>query len=237
MYRFTWLCFVALAGTAGVWAVVHAVSLFGAMTLLLVVGIGVLCVALSATPEGQPTQWRRAIRLGAGCGVGTVAAVGLLFLLRLSGLVVVTALVIFSPTALRAARTRYSLTRHHTVRAREGRDSRRRGEAVRRTEPAELDRQPPVADSLLAAWMETPVEALDDPALCFAWRRSYVALQRPLAAHARLRIVERRREFLDELERRNAAGFAAWLCSGARAAGDPSKYICRLERRPHGGDE
>ena len=31
--------------------------------------------------------------------------------------------------------------------------------------------------------------------------------------------------YLDELERRNASGFAAWLASGPQAAGDPLPYL------------
>ena len=34
-----------------------------------------------------------------------------------------------------------------------------------------------------------------------------------------------RRAYLDELERRCPAAFAAWLESGARAAGDPGKFF------------
>jgi hypothetical protein len=67
---------------------------------------------------------------------------------------------------------------------------------------------------------------MDDAMLCLAWRVSFAALQRPvLPPSSRLRIVDRRRELLDELERRNPRGFQAWLASGARAAADPTKYI------------
>lgn len=40
-----------------------------------------------------------------------------------------------------------------------------------------------------------------------------------------LRVVQQRQLYLDELERRNPAGLAAWLASGARAAGDPTRFI------------
>ena len=33
--------------------------------------------------------------------------------------------------------------------------------------------------------------------------------------------------YLDELERRNASGFAAWLASGPEAAEDPLPYLTR----------
>jgi hypothetical protein len=40
-----------------------------------------------------------------------------------------------------------------------------------------------------------------------------------------LSIVEARRDYIDELERRSPHGLMAWLASGARAAGDPSRFI------------
>ncbi|WP_406047119.1 hypothetical protein [Kribbella sp. NBC_00889] len=41
----------------------------------------------------------------------------------------------------------------------------------------------------------------------------------------RLRIVDERRAYLDEIERRSAHGMAAWLASGPRAAGDPTRFV------------
>jgi hypothetical protein len=82
------------------------------------------------------------------------------------------------------------------------------------TEPLAWLGEPPVAPS-----------SLSDNDLCLAWRTSYSALQRATSSSQRLRIVEDRRAYLDELERRNAHGLAAWLASGARAAGDPSRFV------------
>jgi hypothetical protein len=56
------------------------------------------------------------------------------------------------------------------------------------------------------------------PFICFGDSHDTVA--------ARLRIVARRQTYLDELERRAPAQLGAWLAAGARAAGDPSKFIC-----------
>jgi hypothetical protein len=69
------------------------------------------------------------------------------------------------------------------------------------------------------------LELLDDRALCLAWRVSFSGLQRAGTAEQRLRIVDERRAYLDELERRTASGLAAWLASGPRAAGDPSRFV------------
>ncbi|WP_405065109.1 hypothetical protein OG558_24395 [Kribbella sp. NBC_01510] len=92
------------------------------------------------------------------------------------------------------------------------------GSAPKQTSRAELDRpaKPHVAPA-----------SLSDDALCLAWRASFSALQRANSPVQRLRIVEERRAYLDEIEHRNARGMAAWLASGARAAGDPTRFVLR----------
>ena len=69
------------------------------------------------------------------------------------------------------------------------------------------------------------LSALADDALCLAWRASFSALRRAESPAQRLSIIEERRAYLDEIERRNAGGLAAWLASGPRAAGDPSRFV------------
>jgi len=66
---------------------------------------------------------------------------------------------------------------------------------------------------------------LSDDALCLAWRASFSVLQRAESTAQQLSIVEERRTYLDEIERRNAHGLAAWLASGPRAAGDPGRFV------------
>ncbi|EWM12100.1 hypothetical protein KUTG_02404 [Kutzneria sp. 744] len=61
--------------------------------------------------------------------------------------------------------------------------------------------------------------------LCLVWRCSYVQLQRAADEPARQRIIRARQECLDELERRDRAGFARWLASGARAGSNPRRYL------------
>ncbi|QWF85930.1 hypothetical protein [Amycolatopsis sp. CA-230715] len=69
------------------------------------------------------------------------------------------------------------------------------------------------------------VAALSDDDLCLAWRRSYFELQRAGDERTRYSVVMRRQEYLDELDRRNRKGFVRWLDSGARAGGDPHRYL------------
>lgn len=75
--------------------------------------------------------------------------------------------------------------------------------------------------------VERPAEPhlMTDTELCRAWRTSFTTLQRASSRSQRLRVVEDRRAYLDEIERRNPHGLKAWLASGARAAGNPTSYV------------
>jgi hypothetical protein len=66
---------------------------------------------------------------------------------------------------------------------------------------------------------------LSDEEICLAWRRSFTRLQNPSTAEHRSAMADVRRAYLDELERRSPDAFAAWIQSGARAAGDPAKFF------------
>jgi len=73
-----------------------------------------------------------------------------------------------------------------------------------------------------------PVSTLTDEELCQAWRASFRTLEQLLVASDTARqaqLISRRQQYLDELERRHPNGFARWLASGARPAGDPSRFL------------
>jgi hypothetical protein len=89
--------------------------------------------------------------------------------------------------------------------------------------------EPHPGDSHLIA-QAPDTEALDDSALCLAWRRSFIRLDAARTLSTRLAIVEQRQKYLDELQRRHAEGFERWLRSGARASGNPLPY---LHEEPH----
>ncbi|WP_328457913.1 hypothetical protein [Amycolatopsis sp. NBC_00438] len=90
--------------------------------------------------------------------------------------------------------------------------------AARRAPVRTIRRSAPVPALPAAASMSTAE-------LCVAWQRSYVALQKADEAATWHEVVRRRQEYLDELEHRNRDGFARWLASGARAGGDPQRYL------------
>jgi hypothetical protein len=71
-----------------------------------------------------------------------------------------------------------------------------------------------------------PVPAdLSIPELCLAWRRTYLALLEVSADTPRDDIVALRERLLDEIERRDPAGFTRWLETGARAGSDPGRFL------------
>ena len=67
--------------------------------------------------------------------------------------------------------------------------------------------------------------ALTTHELCRAWQRSYFALIDVPEGPVREDIAAWRRSILDELERRDPAGFDEWIRNGARAGSDPSRYL------------
>jgi hypothetical protein len=69
------------------------------------------------------------------------------------------------------------------------------------------------------------VIGLPTPALGREWLRSTSALSGRLAPAERQELVRRRQETLDELERRDPAGFARWLAEGPVPGSDPAAYV------------
>ncbi|WP_456568570.1 hypothetical protein [Blastococcus sp. SYSU DS0539] len=71
------------------------------------------------------------------------------------------------------------------------------------------------------------VTGLPTTALGEEWLRTATELRGPLAPAARQRIVTRRAQVLDELERRDPAGFARWIAAGPLHGGDPAGFVRR----------
>ena len=61
--------------------------------------------------------------------------------------------------------------------------------------------------------------------LCRTWRSSYLRLHRATSCPAVAELVLLRQRLLNELERRDRAGFGRWLSTGAQAASDPGRYV------------
>jgi hypothetical protein len=69
------------------------------------------------------------------------------------------------------------------------------------------------------------VRALTVEELGREWLRTSAALASTRAPLARQALVDRRQEALDELERRDPAGFARWLAEAATVDSDPARYV------------
>lgn len=95
------------------------------------------------------------------------------------------------------------------------------------TPGALLDPQepPPPLPVLPPGPFALPLNGWSDTELCLAWQASYIQLQRRTGAAWIELLAEQRRTYLDELQRRDPTGFAAWMASGARAASDPMRYL------------
>ena len=66
---------------------------------------------------------------------------------------------------------------------------------------------------------------LTDEQLCKRWRASYKTSRRQSSVVRLMATVAERQMYLQELERRNAPGLAAWLAAGPGAWGDPLPYL------------
>lgn len=84
--------------------------------------------------------------------------------------------------------------------------------------------QPPVDLEVLLLPVPPPVSAMTTQALGREWLRTTAALDGPLRPAVREAVVQRRQQALDELERRDPAGFSRWLTSGAGGR-DPADYV------------
>jgi hypothetical protein len=81
---------------------------------------------------------------------------------------------------------------------------------------------PSVRAALLA---QPPLQDLTLAELGREWQRTAAALESTTDPATREVLVRRRREALDELERRDPAGFTRWLTGGSTVDGDPARHL------------
>ena len=191
---------VAATGFVCVFAtlgVLHAPA--AAVLVWCVLGLTVGTVAAIVPRRRKRTPHLRAGALtAAGCVALSLAVTGMLA--TLGGALTASLLAVFALAALVAA--------------------------LRRRPPRRLG---PDADDIIAAVTlpppARPVAELSTDELCTAWRRSYFQLLVARDAPTRRSTVQRRQDYLDEIERRDRHGFVRWLDSGARAGGDPAPFL------------
>ncbi|MEU4392132.1 hypothetical protein [Kribbella sp. NPDC023855] len=226
IYRIFWLFFCGVLGALGTvvaltWSVSIVLMLFAAAALTG----GVVAMVMLDPDDGSrlPRESRQTVARGSVlAGAGTVAFVGIGVMVGGPTTVLLLAITAGgSPYAI-AFCLRWLREHGHLP-----------SPSPQPTEPALDEPSSGAAAAVSSSWTEQsrPSEpyvepaSLSDDALCMAWRASFSALQRASTPAQRLRIVDERRAYLDEIERRSAHGMAAWLASGARAAGDPSRFV------------
>jgi hypothetical protein len=195
---------------ATVIALASSIVLHGAVLLVVLAAAGLAaCLGYTVQDGGRAaavrTAWKAAagtvsvILLVAGVAVlagGTVASL-------VSGLAVVTGGAVWVWRTRRAGATTPG--------------------AARATNDGERARALAAAAEL-TRW-QPPVSLLPTPALGSEWLRTTSALACLVEPAARQEIIRRRQETLDELERRDPAGFARWLAAGAATDTDPADFV------------
>ena len=226
VYRVVWLSLCGVLGAAGAamaltWSLLNIIML---VVLAALMGVVVAMVAL-ADPDGLtrlPKDRRRIVVRTAFLTVGgAVSFIGLGTLLGAPTAVLLVAIVVGgSPYTIRYC-LRWLGEHGHLA-----------GPPSPPAGPKPAERPPSAAPAPVVVTEPDPAvkgppapRDLSDEALCLAWRASFSALQSASSPAQRLRIVDERRAYLDEIERRSARGLAAWLASGPRAAGDPTRFV------------
>lgn len=222
LYRDVWITTAGVAMTVGMWAAFAIGTIPGVLGLFISFAVLGLLVALLQQPDDRPPQHGRAVLYGALGSASLISTGGLVAAFGPAVLWLVVAAVVACPWLLR--RGAVVLGKHLPApKAPAGPAAPADADGHNDPEPAE----PPGPSSVATIEVSSSARAdgLDDLALCMAWRRSFIALERSHTLMARMCVVQQRQLYLDELERRNPTGLSAWLESGARAAGDPSRYI------------
>jgi hypothetical protein len=214
---------VYLATAAGLFCVITNWGLQWALTSMILVGVSTALVAATVWAEEGRRAVPRIARVAFAAGLIATAAIGLVVVCKLAGVLVVLMLVGTTPALTSLVRAR--------------RLARGGGLPVVQAESATPDLPAPWGQPSLNSSAAEPVrelKSLDDDALCLAWRRSFLLLEEARSAMERLSIVEQRQKYLDELQQRSPEGVAAWLASGARASGNPFPYLTDHQRRQAG---
>jgi hypothetical protein len=201
---------------AGAWAVVLVPLCFVGLLLgepavvLVLTGLAAaLVVALLETRHQR--RWWIEVAVAVGGFSAAVYAVGLLPAIGVVLLVGAT-----SPPALRLMGD--ALRREHGRRSTTGAAARAaRSDEIREGAPLDSDA------------FSGMVQLLDDHELMAAWRHSHEVLGYTNLPQLRLQLVALRQAYLDELERRDPSGFAAWMEAGA--ARDPERFLAPRRTR------
>lgn len=226
-YERIWRAAVGLLATIGVVTSLVFVSPATnlAAFLVAVFTVGAVCLSIGLGRDLPNTDLLGTVPRGAVLGgLGVLAVCGYAAAVGARTVMLVLLVVGVSPPVigwLRAGRPERPATPQRRPTIRLPKASNRQLKAVSAESPAAADWPLP---KYLTAVVRSVGELSDDE-LCLAWRRSFTQLQRAASADRRQAMVDVRRAYLDELERRHPDSFATWLASNPRAAGDPARFF------------
>lgn len=223
-----WTAVTGFLVALGLFAALRDLGLLVALSLFLAAAVLGVVLGIAFLSMGSRDESRLLIlSLGCGAAVGalvvTVAGWGRIF--GPWAFVILLSLLATSPQLLREVRSRLTPASQEVTTP----------VATPRPRPRPRTRHvatpPPVTPTAVPEEVDFVVpDRMGDVDICLAWCSSYVALQRVRTPESRLRVVEMRALYLDELERRDPNALLAWIASGARAAGDPSRFLTSSPR-------
>lgn len=216
MWQWTWGTILAVAAIPGVliggWA--------NSATAVIMASTAAVALLLALERVDQPPRTSSGVRRGSALERGVTAGLGVGALVAAAGTLGPLAL----PLGLLACLTSPPAFRLLCSTIPEAHPPRPRLRRPRVPRPGPVVPSAPVVE-VSALALRSAVQVLDDYQLCHGWRASYTCLVLAPTAAERLELVHVRQAYLDEMERRHPAGLRAWLDSGARAAGDPSRHL------------
>jgi hypothetical protein len=196
----------------------------GAIAALLIFGLLVGSAMTWAIPSDAAVRpLRRAFRGGAVSGGVMVVVGGLSAALGVIGLLVVPVMVVTSPHFL--AWLRRCLSRGQRP------GSSPEESAAKTLMPNPGTETTSVGETAARALFALEPTVLDVATLCAAWQMSNVVLEQPNATDL-TRLMEIRRQLLDELQRRHPATFSSWLTATPRATDDLTPYFTGHDNPP-----
>ncbi|MFF0341831.1 hypothetical protein [Kribbella sp. NPDC004875] len=210
-----------LTTMAGLVCAIGSWGVGGTAISVVVIGMAAGVIAASVAKTEGSGEFRRIARVTLASALVAPAAMGLIAVLGFTGVLIGLLFAVTTPALLS------KLPRRQPEKK------------ARPTAPPPLPPQPsrsasstqPPQDTTAPSRPAHELDALDDQALCWAWRRSFRLLEAAPSAIERLSVVVQRQQYLDELHRRSPEGLAAWLASGARASGNPLPYVEDARRR------
>lgn len=207
--RRIWWVLAAITWLAGCSAAVETVAVSALVVLAIFVGLNAagFSVAGALVNDAESGRIRLAVRNGVIAAAATIAVLGLIAGFGGWGLLIC---LLFAATSPPATERFWRWWEQQRLERRE--------------------QQIPPEERRVSDHPRRRCSEMTTSELVHAWRASFTSLQRAQTTTAKNEIVDRRQQYLDELERRDPDGIRRWLDSGARAASDPSRFIHEDDR-------